>query len=65
MTTLTVISRRARTIGRVALIGATLATAACGNLPTAPAAPASATAAPADGALRASGYMLSSGRGER
>ena len=62
MTTLTVTPRRARTIGRLALVAATLATAACGNSPTAPAAPASAKAAPANGALRASGYMLSSGR---
>lgn len=36
--------------------------AACGKLPTAPTASPDAAVRPADGASRASGYMLSSGR---
>lgn len=52
---------RARTIGRLALVAATVLSAACGTAPTAPSAPMTArTAVPAGPMF--SGYMLSSGR---
>ena len=66
MTALNGTLRRVRTIGRLTLVAATVATAACGSAPTGPSEPAPSAAvraAPPEAPSLASGFMLSSGRG--